>query len=72
MRFKDAQIRALRALGFKYIVVGRYKRRLYALFDTDINRLSDYAKINGLALDTNLFPSALINRLEKDTFYKIQ
>ena len=71
MRFKDAQIKALRTLGFKYIIVGECKRRLYAFFDTDIKHLCDYAKINGLALNIDLFPSILISRLEKDTFYKI-
>lgn len=68
---KNPQIDALRKLGFEYIIVGEQRKRLYAFFEVNSDKLSKYATYNGIALNTNLFPEFVIEKLDNNTFYKI-
>lgn len=67
----NPQLTALQQLGFEYIIIGKQEKRLYAFFDTEIRSLKDYAKYDGIALNVNLLPRFVLDKLEPDVFYKI-
>ena len=68
---KNPQIDALRKLGFEYVIVGEQRKRLYAFFEVNSDKLSKYATYNGISLNTNLFPEFVIEKLDNNTFYNI-
>ena len=71
LNIKSPQLNALTQLGFEYIILGQQSKRVYAFFDTDISKLSDYAKFKGIALSVDLFPPFIIEKLRPNVFYKI-
>lgn len=72
LNFHCKQTQALKDLGFNFIVLGGYRRRIYALPCNTLEKLSKYATIGGIALPISIFPAILIQKLEKNIFYKIK
>lgn len=70
LNFKCKQTQALKALGFNFIVLGGYRRRIYALPCNTLETFSKYATVGGIALPISIFPATLIQKLKKIYFTK--
>lgn len=72
LNFQCKQTQALGDLGFNFIVLGGYRKRIYALPHNDLEITKEYATIGGIALPISIFPPSLIQQLEPNIFYKIK